>query len=465
MSTGNYAGLNGLFINPSSISNSKKYLDIQLASGSIFFDNNFIYIPREDNRIQEKMNLTRRAFILDFPGFYDDDYIFSDRYDTDPVMGYSDIRLSGPGIMYSSNGHAFALQLTNRFILSGNRVPYDISKLAYEHRHYPPFHGIRFTNENRFAIGSASWMELGLTYSRSFDYGREFKISTGINAKRLWGYHGMGISSNTFDYMFTNSDSLNVYRFDGKAGLALPFDFESNEFLGANNLFQGRGFAFDLGFTIIRRNASGYNNDGATKHSYTPYQYRFGISLLDVGLIRYNKNAKSMLFSNASGQIAGMDSLGFASINSIINEILLAFDNDENPVVQSGSFNIWLPSALSLQFDYSLGSDFYLNAFWIQNLALSQDQILRPSQISLIPRYESKLFEVAVPLALFRYQEPRIGIAFRIGYLTVGTDRLGALFGFNDFEGFDFYLSIKAGLCKKQYQKEYNRFERCNTFF
>jgi len=44
---GNYAGVNAVHINPSSISASYYYLDINLISGNIFEENNIAYLAKK----------------------------------------------------------------------------------------------------------------------------------------------------------------------------------------------------------------------------------------------------------------------------------------------------------------------------------------------------------------------------------------------------------------------------------
>src|SRR6185295_18536069 len=43
----NYAGISGAYLNPSSIADSKLKWDIQIATGQITFDNDFLYIPKD----------------------------------------------------------------------------------------------------------------------------------------------------------------------------------------------------------------------------------------------------------------------------------------------------------------------------------------------------------------------------------------------------------------------------------
>lgn len=465
LGTGNYAGLNGVFLNPSSISNSKKYLDINLASGGFFFMNNFIYVSKEDNFFERKMNFVRRALKLEFPGFYDDDYIFSDRYDTEQKMGYADLRLTGPSAMYSYNGHAFAIQFSNRFIFSWQSIPYDVAKFAYERRHYPKLHGIRFSHDKTFITGSASWAELGLTFAKSFDYNRSLKITAGISIKRLWGFHGFFMRSDQLEYSFRNSDTLDIYSFSGQMAFALPVSYENTEYLGVNQLFQGRGFGFDAGITVVKKYKNGRNNHGTIRYAYDPYQFRLGVSLLDIGSLHYARNAKTLIFNGAGGRWHGMDSLNLESINNLVEEIKTVIGNGSGLINEESSFKMWLPSAISMQFDYSLGSDFYIQALWMQNLRFSKNQSARPSQLSLVPRFEKHICEVAFPLTLFRYQDPGIGFSIKLGYITIGTDKLGSFFGLSDLEGVDFYFSLNAGLCKNNYQKTFDKYERCHTFF
>ena len=72
------------------------------------------------------------------------------------------------------------------------------------------------------------------------------------------------------------------------------------------------------------------------------------------------------------------------------------------------------------------------------------------NQLALMPRYERKRFEVAVPISFYEQFKPRVGLGIRWGALTIGSDMLGPLFGLTDSYGADFYvgLSIKSkGKC------------------
>jgi hypothetical protein len=80
----------------------------------------------------------------------------------------------------------------------------------------------------------------------------------------------------------------------------------------------------------------------------------------------------------------------------------------------------------------------------------------RPAQLAVVPRYENRFVGVSLPVSLFNYEDPRIGVAVRFYTMTIGTDRLGSLLGISNFNGMDFYFSFRFNIGKgacSSYQK------------
>lgn len=460
----NYAGIQSISANPSSLSNSKKSFDVLLLGGNLAFHNNYIFIPKTDNRFSDKMNLARNALQLEFPGFYDDDYIFDDRDVQSPKFGYLNLRVSGPGFMRSWGNRTVAFTFSNRMVVSGSKVPFDVVKFAYERRHYPPLYELVHSHNGSFTIGSASWSEIGVTYSAMIDLGIEHSYAAGISIRRLFGLHAIVMHSNDLSYSFINSDSMQVHRFKGSLGIALPVDYDNNSFLDLSNAVQGKGFAIDAGITIIRSASNDRYKLVAPGSAFTHYDYRLGISLLDIGMIHYNGNSGMMNFNDVHGLWQGLDSLEINSVNAFKNEIRSTFA-ETGGLSETNAFDLILPTALSVQFDYNLGLNFFMNVAWTQNLKLGAVQLSQPSVVNITPRFETRFFEMAIPFSLFQYNELHMGLVLRAGFLTIGTTRLGGFFGFNDFEGVDFFFSVSAGLCKLRYQRNYDRYGNCYPFF
>ena len=63
----NYAGSNGSMINPSSIVNSKLYMDINILAADVFVDNNYVYIHGKDFSLGKY--LTKNPTLPSYPPY------------------------------------------------------------------------------------------------------------------------------------------------------------------------------------------------------------------------------------------------------------------------------------------------------------------------------------------------------------------------------------------------------------
>jgi hypothetical protein len=102
-----------------------------------------------------------------------------------------------------------------------------------------------------------------------------------------------------------------------------------------------------------------------------------------------------------------------------------------------------LPTALIINADYKFKESFYLAAAIIAPVRWINPQLRRPVNLAVIPRYETRYLEVNIPVSLYDWNHPRIGLSIRIHDLTIGTDRLGGYFANHDFTGMDIYFSYK----------------------
>jgi hypothetical protein len=129
-------------------------------------------------------------------------------------------------------------------------------------------------------------------------------------------------------------------------------------------------------------------------------------------------------------------------------------------------FGVWLPSAASLQFDYNFGNNIFANMTYIQGIRLGSIAVRRPALISVTPRYETRYFEVNLPLSLYDYRDPQIGLAVRIFNLVIGTEKLGTIMHLTNVNGMDFYFSLGFNLDPKPKEKpcdSYANYKRYQT--
>jgi hypothetical protein len=454
---GNYSGVNGIQLNPSSMQNSKTYLDINLLSGDFFVDNNYLYLDKQEYRFTRFFQST-----LEFP-VHEGSYGTGEKqlYQSDSKSnknGYQQLRINGPGAMLTVGRHAFGLTTGFRSVLSFDRIPYDIANFAYMGLTYTPQQDINYTDHKTSRGAALAWTEIGLSYSYSV-YQRNYdKVTVGFSARRLFGYGGVYFKAKDADYIVPNDTTLHVNNLDAEFGFSIPVDYDDNEFWNSK-LFPGGGFGFDIGATYTRYariHATEYFNHLCSQ-PYEDYIYRIGVALIDIGAIRFKDHAVKMEIDNQDADWQHVNHINFTSTQQFADTISWQFYGDYTSAYKGDKFYIWLPAALSVQFDYHYYKNWYVNGSFIYGVNLAPGSLTRPAQVSVTPRYETSWFEANLPVSVYDWSLVRMGLSLRIYNLTVGTEKLGQFFKIRNFSGLDFYFSIKyffeKGVCKKQKQK------------
>ena len=125
------------------------------------------------------------------------------------------------------------------------------------------------------------------------------------------------------------------------------------------------------------------------------------------------------------------------------------FYGDPASSLKASSFSVGLPTALSVQMDFHTAKNLYIGGFWIHPLKITGNTMRRAGQIAVVPRYETRYFEVNIPVSIYDYKYPRIGLSARLWFFTIGTERLGTWLGLADLNGLDIYASVKINLGEK----------------
>ena len=439
----NYAGSNGAMINPSSIVNSKLFMDINLISGNVFVQNNFLHMDSEDYNLIYYLQSDPI-----FPKYGRHNQSFDHYIDEKMRHAYSNIRLNGPSAMVVNNNHAFALHTAVRTTISIYRMPFEIANFTYEGLNFPPQFNINYL-DNDFRFCAMAWGEIGLTYANIFYKNYLNQWSAGITVKRLLGYGGVFIKGDDLDYVVFNDRTIDIRNINTKMGVSLPLNYDDNSFPEGSNI-KGGGFGFDIGVNFHKKKR-GYDNRKYRRlctQPYKDYYYRIGVSLLDIGAIKFTENAEEHIFKNGSEYWERVDTLAFVDIHNLTNIISNRLLGSPTASLNKNEITMILPTAFSLQFDYHYAKNIYFNSTLIYPVAFKNSYFRRPPQISVTPRYESPAFELSIPLSLYRWTTPRIGISARYHFLTIGTDKLGGFFGLNDFTGMDIYFSVKINFRK-----------------
>lgn len=444
ITTSNYAGSTGALLNPSSISTSKLYLDINVVSADFFFENNYLFIHKQDYNLFSYLTTNP-----EFPKYGPDELPFDHYWDKNRKYIYSSQMVKGPSMMLAYGRHAFALHTGARVLVSAHGIPYDIANFGYYGMDYTEQQNINYMSRN-FGTATTILGEVGLTYSYSFRKISMEDWSAGITVKRLFSPGGGYMQASDANYIVMNDSTIDIKNLNAEVGYSLPLDYDNNDFPDNGPLIKGGGFGFDIGFTYQYKTLS-YQKKRVRRlcsQRYIDYYYKIGVSLLDVGFVNYKTNAQLHNFTDVSKYWINIDTLNYYNINELTRTLSDVFYNDPNASYSGNKIKVFLPTALSIQADYRITRNWYAGAVLIQPVRMGNSFIRRPAQVALIPRYESAIFEFSVPMSLYDYRYPRMGASVRYRIFTIGTDDILALAGMVNFTGLDFYFGIKFNFRK-----------------
>lgn len=442
---GTYSGIHSSLINPSLSVLSPYYLDINLVTGHAFFENNYLFLKREEDKFRRL--LKTNSF---FEQQSSNDRLYFDYYTPGLKHGYINLRVMGPSFLVVAGKHAFGFTTGTRSVTSVRNFPNTVAKFFYEGLYYPPQHDIRYQHDEKISFANLNWAEIGLNYSYIMNHKDDNFISGGVSIKYLAGHSAAYAYSDHVDYLVNGLDTLTVYDADMHAGLAIPIDYETNEYLD-NPLLKGRGFSIDLGFTVEKKQSSKSRSltyESLCSQQYSPYLYRVGISILDIGFIKFNDNALRLALNNGNVYWPDVTGVKYNSTNEVLAEVSNRFYGNPNELIKDDEFSIWLPTALSFQGDYNFRTDLYVSGMIVVPAKLRKASVVRESLMLAGLRYETRFLALGLTGNFFNWSQFNFGLHARFHDFFIGTDNLPSLLNIGDFTGMDIYAGIKISLRK-----------------
>jgi len=450
MTIGDYAGIHAGLINPAGLYHSRYYLDINLVSAGIFLENNYLYQSAKDYSFR---NFFKSGY--SFP-MHTSEYAIGERpfYTFDSPgdkFTHTQVRIIGPSVLLVSGKHAFALQTAMRSMMVIRDLPEDMANFFYYGLEYTPQYNIQYRHPEDYHMATMVWSEVGLSWAMLLRKRYGNAMTAGISAKLILGHAGTYFNGYQTDYSVPNGHDIDIADLDAEMGYSLPIDYSSNDFFYGDPV-KGTGLAMDLGFTYTKsKKISSYRPARKVcEAEYEDYLYRIGFSVLDLGWVHFSSNALTYKYEHSSAYWENADSIikTYKSVNDFSRDLSRRFCGSPTCAQNSREFTMMMPFALSLQYDYHIYRNYYLNATAIHPVRLYTNYLYRPSVFALIPRFESTMLGISLPLSLYDWREPRLGAAIRIYNFTVGTEKLSGLLGFNDFSGMDLYFSIRISFLK-----------------
>lgn len=454
IATSNYAGTNAMMLNPASMVNSPFRWDLNLVTVHGYFDNNFAYIqdaniPRlisQDKEIQINNNYNQTHLDLS------DAFLVNLKNNNFRKNFYLTSMVQGPSLIYSEDDWSFGLHTAVRAGASMRGVSNESKQLFYEGFSYDPLQDGEL-HIPRFRVNTIVWNEIGMSLGKVLKEERTRKINGGITVKRLRGYGGAYFRVKNVDMEVATDTSFFFLDVNAGYGYA-PREFEDEDMYRP----VGTGFGFDVGIVIEDTksrvepifNIQCPHWDCVNEKLY--YNWRLGISLIDAGFIRFKDRGRKFEVENStsSDEIYKEDLEDIEEFADLDSLIFSRVYDESLPREIGNTFSSMTPWALSVQFDYFLAGNFYLNSTVVQSLPhFGWAGIDRANILSFTPRYDHKRFGFSMPIVMYNYVHPRIGAALRINnFFIIGTDKIGSFIG-NRLDGADIYFSLKINRLKK----------------
>jgi hypothetical protein len=414
--------INTLWNNPSTIVDSRAFIDFQLTGLNVFAKNDLVYLRGGQLSVAHFDTMTTVPL----------------RKQNTPYTAFIDVQVGGPSIAFAVKQHAFAISTSARVMADVRGIPAQAHEWA-QNGFDSPSEKNKFNTIRNVRVNALAWGELGLTYG-TIIHREGYSMTQGaITVKRLFGYAGAGVRLDSWTYKIMDNSSIETQEFIGQYGFNDPTTAPIN----------GKGWGADIGITHKVRYK---HSEGYTPHSPCTdgdYRYRVGISLLDVGRINFTQPFYTNNFSQNQSTMwedyQGTQADNIADIDSLIN-------NNFELVKENGymdKYTMLLPTAISAQADVNLISNLYLYGVVTYGVPwLNQLGVQRSGYVGIAPRWESKRFEASMPLSLYQYKRPQLGLCMRLNSIIIGSDDLGALLFKKDIYGADVYVSLKYTIFK-----------------
>ena len=300
---------------------------------------------------------------------------------------------------------------------------------------------------------SSAWAEIFLTYSRTIiddEYGR---LNAGATLRGTRGISGVYAQLQEGSVSRSVSGPLTIYNLLAGRGVyaySSNYDWWHNNQSTIQNLkdFLGHtqpGAAIDLGAEyVVKTQAVPVYGD---PDNYYDYEWKIGVSLLDVGYNQYKYGSQSRVVGDPNTSVT--DSAlneKFDRVNTVagFNDSMATIVNSIVPL--QGMYKIWNPARLVINIDRPLPNDFAVNADLTLNLGGSNNgQRLFTKEITLLavtPRWETKTLGAYLPVQVTTEGRVWVGGAFKAGPLLLGIHNWANLISTNKMQNGGFYLAL-----------------------
>jgi outer membrane protein OmpA-like peptidoglycan-associated protein len=438
--TSNYAGVNGVHLQPASIADSRYKFDMSLSATSVSLYNNFLGI---DPYVIWHPNLLKNL------GEWDKlDYV-KKNYDGNPKSGIFSMQQDLFSFMFTiSDRDAIAFTPSIRTMINFDNITEDLATLADHGLIWDSLWHKKLTNAN-FNVQTNSWIDYGITYARVVKAEGQHFLKAGATVRISQGLLSAYTFMKDLNYEFGTNDTLSLFETNVKYGASDNiYQVENGDF--KYKFLTNPSLTFDFGLVYEFRPywmKYKYDMDGKKnlwRRDQEKYLFKLGISITDIGSVHFRRNSLSKDF-NANINDWYIHDLKFGSIHEFDSTINARFITDNNV---SSKYNMNLPTAISIQADVNLWKGFYFN--FSPFIALNRgskdvNKVHYYTAWNMTPRFDVKWFGVTVPVQYTSLKQWNIGMGLRLGNLWLGSNDILSYLTSKDYRyGTAFSAALKV---------------------
>lgn len=461
ISTGNYAGVTGVSLQPASIVDSRYKFDINLFSISTGIHNNYLGLSKD---ALLKGKLFKKKYINDFDAIRRDLLTELDASITDKVRIKLNNRVQLPlsFMLTTGKNSAIALNIQSRTSLAVEGMNPELARYLYRGLEYPVYDGQTF-DASGMKANMFSWLEVGFTYGHVLLNRNKHFLKAAATGKYLGGAAAGYLEFDNLKYSFVGDSVLSMTANEAAYNHSKNFDYKS--FKVGDLKSSAKGWGMDVGIVYEYRGkidkfrrifGDGPDEKALERRDKNKYVVKLGASLLDYGKVSFDA---APLAGNFNADFNDWN-FGNETVSSV-SEFDTLWNAQVDGTTPTGSFSMGLPTAFSLQADLNLSNGFYLNAmgYWPVELDKNLRSMRAVRRFSVTPRWESKYFGVYLPLSYNEYKNFQLGTSLRLGPLFVGSSNAASVLFSDELSDVEVHLGLKVPIMYGKQSKLMKKFE------
>ena len=426
----NYAGVQGLLLNPASVAGSKYKVNVNIVSLSFLGGNNAYELDK------------KKLFKFDFSGGMTEGVDFFKQDNTDNKNLWINADILGPSFMVTTGPKSgFGIYSRLRTLVNENNL--SNSTFQFFNSDAGPFDVPIQEKDVHFKVHS--FAEAAITYGRTVHSSNKKTIKIGLTGKYVVGVGAVALYS---DELAVNVNAAkNFNQLDGNVFLQYSSNIDD---LGNSNFFDvfskrtgEAGWGIDAGVVVEWKSTEGTS---WLQTDQTPYKVRLGLSLTDLGVVNYDNSThgNNYVMNGTGRNTSEFEKQGSETYDDYFSRlrtagILIMQDRKDKIKVK-------LPMAIRANVDWHVYKRIFINAGALVNMLNKDNRVSSANYVtsfSVTPRLEKKWFSIYTPVYYNMEGQFGWGAGFRAGPLFAGSASvLSNLVGKKNISGTDFHVGL-----------------------